>query len=563
MQYFAATFAAVADSPGAQAAAPAPQTTQELVGETNMVHFLSGSQIYNLAQALDVANRYDLVIAHPRTFQGHTNAMHNANPDLTVLVYQKGSTVPDDEGNRFADSWYLRNAQGKKVRSDPWGSYLMDVRKSGYRDAVVQGCYDAIDESGYDGCYFDVMGTGALSIMSTAPVKSQGGDAFTREEWHVLMRDFATHVRNTIPNNIPLMSNSLTAGRRYFDARYPSSELADAMRWSHAEVWQRVAHTGVDNFRDLLTYRWELEMITDASSRGNRLLLTTKLWVNASNAQREQWRKFSYGSFLLATDGSHFWAFTGDKESADTDHALYAFDIGVPLAPYQEGNEGVFTRQFSNGRVISNANDAVRTVSLPAGNFVDYQGNTHSGTIRMGAHTAVVLRNKSNAPAPTPTPTPPPPPGGSGSGLCDGRTPTIVGTSGPDVLLGTAGADVIWGGEGNDRIEGRGGNDVICAGPGNDVVLGGAGNDTIWGDDGKDDLRGGDGADWIRAGKGDDNVHGGSGSDELYGNRDNDILQGGNGNDLLDGGLDQDKCWGGAGTDAGPNCEVRGSASAS
>jgi Ca2+-binding RTX toxin-like protein len=48
---------------------------------------------------------------------------------------------------------------------------------------------------------------------------------------------------------------------------------------------------------------------------------------------------------------------------------------------------------------------------------------------------------------------------------CDVATPTIVGSSGPDVLLGTDGDDVIVGGAGADVVGGRGGADLICAGP--------------------------------------------------------------------------------------------------
>jgi Ca2+-binding RTX toxin-like protein len=55
---------------------------------------------------------------------------------------------------------------------------------------------------------------------------------------------------------------------------------------------------------------------------------------------------------------------------------------------------------------------------------------------------------------------------------CFGKTATIVGTTGNDVLLGTSGDDVIVGLAGNDYIEGRGGVDLICGGKGNDVLIG-------------------------------------------------------------------------------------------
>ena len=55
---------------------------------------------------------------------------------------------------------------------------------------------------------------------------------------------------------------------------------------------------------------------------------------------------------------------------------------------------------------------------------------------------------------------------------CLGKTATIVGTPGPDVLLGTNGRYVIAGLGGNDIIAGRGGNDLICGGRGKDRIVG-------------------------------------------------------------------------------------------
>jgi len=47
---------------------------------------------------------------------------------------------------------------------------------------------------------------------------------------------------------------------------------------------------------------------------------------------------------------------------------------------------------------------------------------------------------------------------------CEGLEPTILGTSGDDILVGTPGRDVIHGLGGRDLIDGLGGDDVICRG---------------------------------------------------------------------------------------------------
>lgn len=168
---------------------------------------------------------------------------------------------------------------------------------------------------------------------------------------------------------------------------------------------------------------------------------------------------------------------------------------------------------------------------------------------------------------------------------CEGKTATIVGDSGDNVLRGTAGNDVIWAGAGNDDVNALGGNDTVCLGDGddsargglgNDVILGedgddtifgtgdentlygGLGNDTIWGSAEADELYGGGGADTIYgnggtdtiyAGPGSDLVKGGSWGDFVYGETGDDTLFGGAGDDYLDGGAGTDELRGGLGND--------------
>jgi Ca2+-binding RTX toxin-like protein len=138
---------------------------------------------------------------------------------------------------------------------------------------------------------------------------------------------------------------------------------------------------------------------------------------------------------------------------------------------------------------------------------------------------------------------------------CAGRTATIVGTAGPDVLSGTRGPDVIAAGGGRDSIIGGGGNDVICGGVGNDTVRGGMGDDTLDGGADRDVLRGGAGNDSVVGNVGGDVVAGGTGNDTLLGRAGNDTLVGLSGADELSGGQGIDHCFGGTGSDRADTCE--------
>jgi len=142
--------------------------------------------------------------------------------------------------------------------------------------------------------------------------------------------------------------------------------------------------------------------------------------------------------------------------------------------------------------------------------------------------------------------------------LCFGLTPTIVGTSGDDVLTGTSDPDVIHGLDGNDVIDGLDGDDTICGGAGDDELTGGPGDDTISGGRNTDLIYGKGGADVLSGSRGFDTIYGGAGDDVIFGKKGDDNIDGGNGEDTLngDGGDDvllgrahPDIVDGGAGTD--------------
>lgn len=133
--------------------------------------------------------------------------------------------------------------------------------------------------------------------------------------------------------------------------------------------------------------------------------------------------------------------------------------------------------------------------------------------------------------------------------MCGGRSATILGSEGDDVLQGTAGADVIVAREGDDTLYAYEGDDLACLGYGDDAAYGGPGDDDIRGQQGSDLLEGNGGADRLVGGLGSDVLLGGSGADRLLGGRHADRLLGGGGPDIVLGENGDDELHGGAGWD--------------
>lgn len=493
----------------------------DVVRDATVFNFVSGISRYSRAEAIGIARSNDLIVAHGPTFTDHLDAMKEANPDLQILIYRKGVTAWDWEGDSFPASWYLRDSSGQKITTNPWGSYVMDPRSDGWQQHTVDDCLGKLAEFGYDGCYLDVLGTGVLRLIDRTPVQYPGGPAFDEASLYPHIVELAQYVRNTISAEIPLMANSLGAGSLYFSDTAPSAALGEIIGGGHSEIWLRGDRDAADDFKAERWWREDLDMLVDASQRGSTMLVTTKLWTTATAAQIEQWREYSYASFLLGTDGSHSWAFTAEKDVIDaTDHPLYKLDLGDPAGPY--GASGaLYTRSFERGQVIVNPHGEAHVIDL-GGSFGDQHGN-RSTQITVPAHSGRVLvaldivAFDDSEVADTPR--------------CGGRPATIVGTDGGDVLIGTNGDDVIVGLGGNDRIVGLGGDDIVCAGSGNDMVWGGSGDDEISG------------------GSGNDLIRGATGNDTLRGDGGRDILTGQRGYDDVSGGVDRDRVHGGTGVD--------------
>jgi Ca2+-binding RTX toxin-like protein len=186
-------------------------------------------------------------------------------------------------------------------------------------------------------------------------------------------------------------------------------------------------------------------------------------------------------------------------------------------------SNGTLTQEFAGDPFTYTPNQGFAgTDSFQVQSFDEFGFGADTGTVTIN------VRSPQN---------PPPPP----TVRCAGRTATIVGTTGADVLTGTGGRDVIAALGGNDRVRAGRGNDLVCAGFGRDRVAGGRGRDSL------------------RGGTGQDTLSGNSGNDSLKGGPGRDTLIGGTGRDRLNGGPSRDVCRGGLGHDAGSRCERRSS----
>ena len=181
-------------------------------------------------RALTVARSFNVVTALRETFQGHVAAMKAANPDLTILVYTNAMFAQSGQGSAFPASYYMYDAQGQKVRTTKYGNYMMNPYSleggeagNSWANERYRQCRNALDASGYDGCFLDVLGDAPLKkgYTTTTPVNPRTGQPWTTTDYLAATSGLAAKIRDLLEvgglGHVPVYGNGLGSGPRFYE----------------------------------------------------------------------------------------------------------------------------------------------------------------------------------------------------------------------------------------------------------------------------------------------------------------------------------------------------------
>ena len=386
----------------------------------------ASSHSHTQAEAVADAQRFDVITALRGSYRSHVPAMKQANPALRLFVYMNGAFAQAGQKDAFPADWYLRDASGNKVQNN-WGIWLMNPSNAGWVDNRVQECASALAHSGYDGCFIDNLGPGAIwaPSLSGDPINPATGKVWTEKEWMSATSVIASRVRQA-QSPRPVIVNGLGAGFSYFSEWAPTSQLLDVSDYGIAEMWIRPASQGITSHRSEASWKQDVDLLVDASARGKRVLATTKVWVDGTQAQKDAWHEYALASFLLADDGSHHFTFSyGRSEDPTAGHPWWSIDLGDPTDGYAK-IDGVYQRDFTAGKVLVNPTTSTVTVDLGT-TYGDLHGQS-SSSVTLAPHTGRILQLQDVA--------------GTGFDGSTGTEPSVDGTSGSDgAITGTVSAD--------------------------------------------------------------------------------------------------------------------------
>jgi Hypothetical glycosyl hydrolase family 15 len=339
------------------------------------------------AEAVAQAQRFAVIGALRWTYRDDVAQMKAANPDLILLAYMNATFAQRNEGTRYPSSWYLRDANGRQVRSRNFGNYLMDPTDPAWIGDRVETCRRFLRISHYDGCLLDMLGSAPVhpGYVTAAPIDPSTGQPWNADAWLRATSALAGAVERGNPQAI-VVGNGLQNGTRFFDRSAPSSVILEGIDGGIAETWLRDASQPITSYPDIEAWRASVEMLsaTDAD-----VFVMTKTWTNGTPEQKEAWHRFAYASFLLGDVGHAFFTFSSARSSSvDLDTLAAGTSIGAPTAPFQRtGN--VYERPFTDGLVVVNPGPAATSVRLDG----TYRGDDGDviRSVTLGPHDAAIL----------------------------------------------------------------------------------------------------------------------------------------------------------------------------
>ena len=357
--------------------------------------FMAGVTTVTRERAVRQARHFDMIVALKGTYAKYADDMRAANPNLTLLVYLNGVMAQANEGSKYPDGWYATDAQGDRVKSLGFGNYLMKPNHPGWVRDVADRCTSFLHESGYDGCFLDVLGTAPLNpyYVTSPPIDPRTGATWTEGAWLAATGRISEATR-AAAGTAPVYGNGLSDGSRYF-AQVPSSTLLRSLDGGMAESFVRDATAPVQDFRGHDAWAADVRMLVDAAQRDADTLSITKVWTSATARQRTAIQRYALGTFLLGYEPGHGYFSFRDDHGLTRYRPIWSVNLGDPVgAAHRVG--GAFVRRFENGVVVVNPTAVRINVGLASqgtGLLRAFGRARSDSNVSIGAHSASILTN--------------------------------------------------------------------------------------------------------------------------------------------------------------------------
>lgn len=350
---------------------PAPDPTSGLrwhktaVFQNEMPYNLFGGK-WTDAQVQAQAKAFDLISVQtkaPPTYlsfytQAQLDTLRSLNPAFKMVVYNNAGE--SHSAVAYPEAYHAHNAAGQQLANLTWGTYPMQPDNAGWISTTIALGQTVMAPVTYDGQFCDVLGDYPLALN---PVKPGTSTLYTQAEWYALTSALAAAFVSANPGKV-IIANGLGWGSKYMSASKVLFTHAGGVPMAVAESFVRTSSLSTDA-RALSYWNDEIAMLDHASGLGKIVICITKDWTTASAALKDERLKFAFGTFMMANNGTHYFAAsTSQAATMDVHPWLSTINYGTPNGARVMDVNGVYTRDFSNASIAVNPTTTSRTITL-------------------------------------------------------------------------------------------------------------------------------------------------------------------------------------------------------
>lgn len=316
-------------------------------------------------------------------------ALHAANPNLKILVYQHpwyskpsdpaGWTVctsyPSDAANH--PDWFLHDSAGHVVPTAIPGNFLMDLGNPAYQQACYANAIALAKKYGYDGIYLDQINPYAIGDAPGTVIPEYP----TNAAWQVAMTSLITGAARAFHNAGLLAFGNLGATQLAPGIWQRWAGILDgAEEESWTGYWNGFAANAPEMPQEIANVAW-------SEAHGKYTIVHSYSTTEAGNT-------YGLAAMMLAA-GGHTSYSTSNENYTSAERFLpeetQAQQLGLPTGSYFRLANGVFERVFQHGIVLVNpTTQAVSAFSLGGGHYSGSQ-LTNVSSVSMAPTTGLIL----------------------------------------------------------------------------------------------------------------------------------------------------------------------------
>ncbi len=320
----------------------------------------------------DVAQFDGVILQHTSTAE-RIAILKRVNPNIVVLYYRAAWGTWSWEENWPAinahEDWFAHGADRvtrlSKAADANHRFYVMDLGSAEYRAYIINYITSMVNTRGFDGAFLDGPVPTLKDVWTTPAPTVEFHTA-----WHKNTVTFLRELKAALRSKL-LITNSTKKGPDYLTRAgwpYPDTD------WDDDDYLAAVDGTMIEGFAHA---PWDAYTSIQGSALWNRQQTKFQRNIDAGKAvyvlpgtkggmaaDQRRWALFSYGAFLVRTDGRQSWFLWNYGDTAAS-HLFPELDVDLGIAvreSYFDG--GVWKRDFTKGRVLVNAGESPRTADL-------------------------------------------------------------------------------------------------------------------------------------------------------------------------------------------------------